>query len=309
MPVASERRAKTRTKRVSPLPAIVLSSLRPDLIELTPGLEHMECPDCGTWCPITGMQGTPKLVPHHTDRAGTPNPRRCRSSNRKVTIDVTGEQWNELAAARADAAVRRATKVLRKPKTPPAPPVSKLVAPARGAAAARRDYEMHRKTCAGCTRRSTCDTGQRLLAVYVQLLQLEPERRKSREFFARERARFDRQYAASARETNQAMWAKAGPAPRAETAKRSGTAVEDQNNTSKSTRPGAVSELRAPEVPQTTLHPGGHRPEPSGPECACCGATEINLVHAAAAGWRKVKRRHHCGTCAEGFPAWMVTQI
>ena len=128
-----------------------------------------------------------------------------------------------------------------------------------------------------------------------------------RKAFARERARFDRQYAAAARKDQAAQWAKSALAPRAETAKRSGTVVEEANNTVQIIRPGAVSELRGAAVPLTG--PARRRPAPAGPECARCKATETNLVHAVAVGWRLVRRRLHCGSCASGFPAWMTTQI
>src|SRR5260221_14303938 len=70
--LAQKRRTKTRTKRVSHLPPLTVSALAPNEIDLLPGTESLVCPDCRTWCPITGQQGaTPKLVPHHTERAGT----------------------------------------------------------------------------------------------------------------------------------------------------------------------------------------------------------------------------------------------
>ncbi|MEW1639280.1 hypothetical protein AB0469_35150 [Streptomyces sp. NPDC093801] len=49
--------------------------------------------------------------------------------------------------------------------------------------------------------------------------------------------------------------------------------------------------------------------DPVQPECANCGTTELNFVRAAAAGWRQVLRRTHCGRCAGRFPAWMRTQF
>jgi hypothetical protein len=47
----------------------------------------------------------------------------------------------------------------------------------------------------------------------------------------------------------------------------------------------------------------------SQPECATCGATETNHVHAAARGWRLVLSALHCSNCARRFPAWMRTQF
>lgn len=311
LPTAKKRKTRTRTKRVSSRPALKLSQLPPSHIDLRDPLKAvLVCEDCGTWCPITGMRGRDqKLVPHHTGKADVADAIRCRGSNRRIEWDLTIPEWHQLLAdAIKESASRRATRVLRKPKTPPAPAVGKIVAPAPSADAARRLYEMHRKACAGCTPRSTCSTGRQLLATYAGLLQEEPQRRTVREAFARERARFDRQYAAAARESNSAMWAGAELAPRNETAKRSGTAVEEANNTRRTIRPGAVSELRGADVPLTSPTTD-RRPAPAGPECACCGATETGLVRAVTAGWRLVRRQLHCGPCAGRFPAWMTTQI
>ena len=47
----------------------------------------------------------------------------------------------------------------------------------------------------------------------------------------------------------------------------------------------------------------------SQPACALCGATDINFVYAAAAGWRLVLSRLACALCASRFPAWMRRQF
>ncbi|MFE1499901.1 hypothetical protein ACFW89_33045, partial [Streptomyces albidoflavus] len=92
-PAARKRRRKTRTKNVSHLPPLVASQLKASQIDLTPGKEHLVCAACERWTPITGVQGTPKLVPHHTGRAGTAEPRRCSNTNRRVVIDIDITQW------------------------------------------------------------------------------------------------------------------------------------------------------------------------------------------------------------------------
>ncbi|MGW1656612.1 hypothetical protein [Streptomyces atratus] len=175
---ARKRRRKTRTQNISALPPIVASELKANHIDLTPGAEHLVCPSCETWCPITGMRGTPKLVPHHTKRYRSADPRRCRSTNRRVTIDIdtaVGTWHTDLVEAAPTTASRRATKVLPKPKTTTVPaPVHKLaatreqqVAPAgarlfplldRG----RRTVVAHRATCTACEAGGRCGTAREL---------------------------------------------------------------------------------------------------------------------------------------------------
>ncbi len=114
-----KRRRKTRTKNVSHLEPLVASELKTSEIDLTPGKEYALCPACKCWTPITGVLGTPVLVPHHTtpyhDR--TPGPRRrCSNTNRRIILDLEVEKWQEqLAEVSASVATRRPTKVLPKP--------------------------------------------------------------------------------------------------------------------------------------------------------------------------------------------------
>ncbi|MFD3931730.1 hypothetical protein [Streptomyces sp. NPDC058614] len=128
MPTAKKRKTRTRTKQVSSLPAIVVSKQLPIDIDLLPGTESLVCPNCSRWCPITGHDGrNPKLVPHHTGRAGTAEPRRCIGSNRRVMLDLTIAEWRELLAdAIKETSSRRPTTVLRKPKVAPTPAVSQI---------------------------------------------------------------------------------------------------------------------------------------------------------------------------------------
>lgn len=41
------------------------------------------------------------------------------------------------------------------------------------------------------------------------------------------------------------------------------------------------------------------------PECASCGATDINYIYAGWNGWRKVLGLMRCGACVQRFPEWM----
>ncbi|GAA2615565.1 hypothetical protein GCM10010304_81070 [Streptomyces roseoviolaceus] len=121
MPKAKERKTRTRTKRVSSLPAIRLSQLLPSHIDLRHPLNAvLVCEDCDTWCPITGMQSRiQKLVPHHTGEAGEADAIRCRSSNRKVVFDMTIPEWRQaLTDAVTEASSRQATAVLPKAFSP-----------------------------------------------------------------------------------------------------------------------------------------------------------------------------------------------
>ncbi|WP_457520524.1 hypothetical protein [Streptomyces sp. TE3672] len=175
-PEARKRRRKTRTKNVSALPPIVASELKINDIDLTPGKEHLRCPDCERWTPITDMLGTTKLVPHHAKGYRAADRRRCLNSNRRVTLDVDVNAWRtELVEAAPTTASRRATKVLPKPKTtqPPAP-VHRLAATREQQVApagtrllplldrARRTDIAHRATCTTCGAGGRCGTGREL---------------------------------------------------------------------------------------------------------------------------------------------------
>ncbi|MFF8234746.1 hypothetical protein [Streptomyces caelestis] len=222
MPKARKRRRKTRTKTVSHRPPIIASDLKPNELDLTPGKEHLVCPDCSTWVPITGMLGTPKLVPHHTGRAKSAEPRRCTAgSNRRVTIDVEVEAWRtELIEAVPTIASRRATKVLPKPRVKPAPAASQIKPAPLSAEQVRRAFRQHQQQCLACKGEATgrdgqplpCRDGERLAVTFLRLLRQEPKRRTIREFFARERRRFDRQYAAAAPAKRTSEWAAVLPA-------------------------------------------------------------------------------------------------
>ncbi|MFG3179817.1 hypothetical protein ACGFZC_32805 [[Kitasatospora] papulosa] len=117
MPTAKERPRRTRTKRVSALPAIKLSQLLPSHIDLRNPLKAvLVCQDCETWVPITGMQSkVQKLVPHHNGKAHVAAAVHCRSSNRRVQFDMTIPEWRHaLTDAATEASSRQATTVLPK---------------------------------------------------------------------------------------------------------------------------------------------------------------------------------------------------
>lgn len=135
-PTTKRRPRRTRTKQFSAAPALVASKLRPNELDLRRGAMAVVCPDCRTWCPITGYAGRyPKLVPHEgffleDDRKGGRRSvvRRCQvGSNRRIVLDLTIEHWQRgLVDAGHETSVRRATAVVPRPKAAPAPAVVQM---------------------------------------------------------------------------------------------------------------------------------------------------------------------------------------
>ncbi|GAA2417844.1 hypothetical protein ACFPFX_04660 [Streptomyces mauvecolor] len=127
---ARSRRSRTRSRNTSGRPALAVSTLRPHQYDLRPSCASLICPDCSTWVPITGIQHRQsKLVPHDTGVARKDKAARCQGSNRRISVDVKFENWQEcLEDGVAETAYRRPTTVLRKPKVAPAPAVSHIAA-------------------------------------------------------------------------------------------------------------------------------------------------------------------------------------
>lgn len=128
---ARTRKSRTRTRTRNPLPPLTLSTRRPHEIDLHPTSTSMVCPDCDTWCPITNLHGShPRLVAHDNAPAGTPDARRCRSSNRSIivgTIDV--DRWRrDLEEGVTQTEGRRRTRVIRRPTKVTPPAVTQLAA-------------------------------------------------------------------------------------------------------------------------------------------------------------------------------------
>ncbi|GCD99727.1 hypothetical protein [Embleya hyalina] len=190
--VAKQRPTKTRSKRQpSTRPALAVSTLHPTALDLSPGKEHLVCPDCATWTPITGVRSTPHLVPHHIEPAGTPGPpRRCIGTNRRLILDITVARWQRrFTEGGVEAAARRSTKVLPKPVAPVAPPVSEMRPARLSPVPARRAYLAHRDACPACTDTAHCTLGATLATTLLRLLRQEPERRRGADLieeFARE---------------------------------------------------------------------------------------------------------------------------
>ncbi|MFF4344252.1 hypothetical protein ACFY00_30535 [Kitasatospora sp. NPDC001540] len=213
-PAARQRKRRTRTTNVSCRPPLAVSTLLPNDYDLLPGVEHLRCPDCTTWCPLTtdkGSQGW-KQAPHHTERAGTPGARRCSGSNRRVLLDLTIAQWQQqLADAAKETASRRPTTVLKKVKAPVAPAITQLDPAPATADSARRTYELHRSRCTACTGRAHCQDGGRLAAAYLRLLQAEPQRRRNRALYEELHAAAEKVRARELPRQRHAQWAKVAP--------------------------------------------------------------------------------------------------
>ncbi|MFF6946307.1 hypothetical protein [Streptomyces lavendulae] len=127
---AQKRLRRTRTRAVSSLSALLVSTLQPHQYDLRPACISLICPNCGTWVPIN-KPGTlrPKLAPHHTDRAGTQNPSRCLGSHRLVVLDVAIERWwKRLTEGVAESDGRRSNRVTKKPEVVVAPAVTQIAA-------------------------------------------------------------------------------------------------------------------------------------------------------------------------------------
>lgn len=193
---SQQRKKKTRTKSTNSRPTLAISTLYLHHIDLHPGVESLVCPDCDTWCPITGALGSsPKLVPHHTEPAGTPDARRCTGgSNRRVHLDFSVEEWRyHLMESAQDSGDRHSTSVRRKPSLPATRPLADVRPRPLCADTAYRTYTAHRARCRDCAGRQHCTDGARLADTYVRLLRQDPRRRPLLEFVEQERERAERQ--------------------------------------------------------------------------------------------------------------------
>ncbi|MEU5417458.1 hypothetical protein [Streptomyces clavifer] len=170
---AQQRVRRTRTKAVSPLPPIAVSALRPHEYDLRPACIALVCPSCRTWVPINKPGGPkPKLVPHHTEPAGTEDPVRCLlGSNRLVILDVDIERWwQRLEEGVSETGGRRSNRVTRKPRAAVTPAVSQILAPLlMDAKTTLRRCQEHRKGCSVCAKPDSprCTDGDRLARLYA----------------------------------------------------------------------------------------------------------------------------------------------
>jgi hypothetical protein len=196
---AQKRLRRTRTRAVSDLPALAVSSLKPHEYDLDPACISLVCPTCRTWVPINKPETLrPKLVPHHTETAGTEDPSRCRGSHRLVVIDVDVKRWRRrLEEGVAETDGRRSHRVTRKPKVAVAPAVMHILSPLLDAKAVLKMYEAHTKGCTICA-----PSGRKRCADGGQLAYLVAHKRRTE--FARRAALTIREELAEQRE--QGLW-------------------------------------------------------------------------------------------------------
>ncbi|MGY4920854.1 hypothetical protein ACWD9K_37990 [Streptomyces sp. 900116325] len=259
-PTARMRRSRTRTSKVSAHPVLSVSTLNPHQYDLRPACASLICPDCKTWCPITGTQAkVQKLVPHHAGTAREDKAIRCSGSNRRVIVDVTYEAWwQRLQTGFAETDGRRPARHHYKPLPAPAKPVAKMTPTPVNTADALTAYREHLKKCrarstadrCGSTRR--CADGARLAALYEQLKRTQPRRDREHQEDARVDALLTRYRVATATKNTAAEWARHREdtvAVKKATAKRSGTTVEEANNACRIRPAETVSEFRGPGLP------------------------------------------------------------
>lgn len=186
-PTAQKRKPRTRTKHVNNRPALAVSELPPHHLDLRPGAMCLVCPDCTTWCPITGHHGnTPKLVPHHTQPAGEPGKIRCTAgSNRRVTLDLTPHAWHQRLTEAQEQLRTRRSNTTERPQPRQRPKAPALSVPHRRADAQTRAHGtllQHLHTCRQCNTGHTCQQGRTLLNHKIRLAgpvtTTEPTRRE-----------------------------------------------------------------------------------------------------------------------------------
>ncbi|MGW4551739.1 hypothetical protein ACWEN4_36165 [Streptomyces violaceorubidus] len=200
--------------------------------------------------------------------------RRCPGSAQRITVDLSPEEWGEkLLAADSTATGRRSARQHHKPIQAPATPIARMTPPAPNAAAALDAYREHLKQCrpkcrcpkkcpkecqkitqvAGrCGATYRCITGLRLAAQYELLSRGQEQRDRVNNNEARVDALIVRHRLSVAARRSAAEWARHRDetnAPAAALAKRSGTAVEDANNTCRTRKSGTLSDYRGPSVP------------------------------------------------------------
>jgi hypothetical protein len=249
-----KRPGRTRTKRDNRRAPMLLSKIDPQEINLREGeSKSIVCPDCRTWRRLMGE--TKLKIRDHciSDKVSEGQKHvRCDGSNQAVELDISIEQWREaMLAADSTATGRRSARQHHKPLPAPARPVARMSPVPASVADALTAYREHLKKCrnsnkAGrCGGTHRCVDGARLAALYEQLKRTQPLRDRE--------ARID---ALLARYRATTVWAKHSEVTvnaKKATAKRSGTTVEEANNTCRNRLADSVSGFRGPQVPLTPL--------------------------------------------------------
>ncbi|MGK5545698.1 hypothetical protein ACSNOH_13340 [Streptomyces sp. URMC 127] len=145
--------------RPSTRSALLLSEIPPHHLNLREDeFRSVVCPDCNEWHPIQRRM----IKTHHLDRATRGGKaRRCPGSARRITMDISVEQWwDNLASGVKDAASRHGTRVIKK-STKPVTPVSRMGIPYTTLV---NSWRAHRALCRACRDTHPCDHGQLLQA-------------------------------------------------------------------------------------------------------------------------------------------------
>ncbi|MFF6931315.1 hypothetical protein [Streptomyces californicus] len=249
------RPGRVRTKRDNGRPPLLLSKLKPQSINLREGeTRTIICPDCERWRRLMGE--TQLKIREHCARectasgdAAREKHTHCPGSDQAVRLDISIEQWGEaMLAADSTATGRRSARQHYKPIPAPAQPVMRMSPVPTTPDEALTVYRSHLRTCrsstlaARCAGSHRCSEGARLAALYAELEQTQPARRReARVEEARARLQAARTWTQHTERTR---------APKKSLAKRSGTAVEDANNTCRtSPAAGGVSGFRGPQIP------------------------------------------------------------
>ena len=222
--------------KASTRPALLLSKLPPHHINLRDGERRsILCPDCETWHPLYRRM----IKTHCTDRlvrGGATPP--CPGSGQRIEFNITVEQWAErLTEFDATAKARRSARQHYKPLPAPAPAVTQMRQPRPTAAAVLPAWRHHTADCTACSPATPCPVAARIVDMYAHLRRQESA---------------DRLLPAVVAKRASAEWAKYGEATgdaKRTTAKRSGTAVEERNNSCRIHPAGTVSHYRGPDVP------------------------------------------------------------
>ncbi|MEU3071664.1 hypothetical protein ABZ712_33035 [Streptomyces sp. NPDC006906] len=254
--MSRKRPGRVRTKRDNRREPLLLSTIQPQNINVREGeIMTIVCPDCETWRRLMGE--TQLKIREHCPRGCTGRAAdceehpRCPGSNQPVRLDISIEQWGEaMLAADSTATGRRSARQHYKPIPAPAKPVAKMSPLPETVSEALVAYRDHLRRCRSsasggrCVGRYRCVGGARLAAVYEELQRTKAQRHRE----TRVEALLTRCRAAR-------MWKEhtVATSSKVPLAKRSGTAVEEANNSVRARFTGSVSEFRALEVPLDPL--------------------------------------------------------
>ncbi|MGW4359469.1 hypothetical protein ACWEKU_12015 [Streptomyces californicus] len=304
--MSRKRPGRIRTKRDNRRPPLLLSTIKPQNINVREGeVMSIVCSDCERWLRIMG--DTQLKIREHCTRecaAGDTSSEehtRCPGSNQPVQLDISVEQWGEkVLAADSTATGRRSARQHYKPLAQPPTPIYRLAD--RGPQGtptlhrllehARQAVDQHRTACSLCTAGGRCETGR---ALEVRFAETQASCTIAREQLHRpERQQGGRADAP----TRRSEWAGVLHQVR-------------QADQRRRTMPEGAAPAEVPEVPLDRLVPRqvADRPDEGPLTCERCGAAESSLADALDAGWRRITRRPHCGRCASRFPAWARTPI